>query len=233
MASAEYAVIAKNRCRKEQINALHTYKRGCKLSRFTTNQLTHCGKHAKCSCNTFPHYPECYLQARQLIHHAGAIQLHISGFMSLTPKIRARKQRSVPIMPNHHVLLLWSTPGKHREGTDMWKMGYTPMPESTELAWGERTSDAESTHKTTFLVGTECQVCGRLKFQETAIIQQDKEERIQGTRLQLSWCIRSDDSITRKMAAASTVSLGEHRVTNFFPITHMRFHKCTPVKPEG
>ena len=102
-------------------------------------------------------------------------------------------------------------------------MGYSQTPESTEITWRERTSDTESAHTTTFLVGTECQVCGRLKFQETAIIHQDKQERIQGTRLQLCWCIRSEDSITSKMAAASTVSLGEHRVSTVFPITHTRF----------
>ena len=53
-----------------------------------------------------------HLQTWQLIHHARAIQLWISGFLSLTPKIRARKQPSVPLMSNQHVLLLLSTPGK-------------------------------------------------------------------------------------------------------------------------
>ena len=148
-----------------------------------------------------------HLQAWQLIHHAKEIQLWVSGFMSLTPKIRARKQPSLPVMSNHHVILLWSTPRKHLEATCMRNMGHTPTPESTELTWRERTSNAESKHTTIFLVGTECQVCRRPKFQDTAIIQQDKQERIQSTRHQLCWCIRSEDSITRKMAAASIVSL--------------------------
>ena len=173
-----------------------------------------------------------HLQPWQLIHHARAIQLWMSGFMSLTPKIRARQQPSVPVMSNHHVILLCSMPGKDLGGTNMRHTGYSPTPQSTELTWCERTSDTESARTTTFLVATECQVCGRLKFQETAIIQQDKQARIQGMRLQLCSCIRSEDSITTKMAAASIVSLGEHRVTNVYPITHTRFHKCTPTKPK-
>ena len=174
-----------------------------------------------------------HLQPWQLVHYARAIQLWISGFMSLTHKLRARQQPSVPVMSNNHVILLWSMPSKHLEGTDMRLMGYSPTPESTELTWRERTRDTENVRTTTLLVGTECQVCGQLKFQETAIIQQDKQESIQGIRLQLCWCIRSEDSITRKMAAASKVSLGDHRVTNVFPITRTRFHKCVLIKPEG
>ena len=173
-----------------------------------------------------------HLQPWQLVHHARTIQLWISGFMSLTHKLRARQQPSVPIMSNNHVILLWSMPGKHLEGKDVRHMGYSPTPESTELTWRERTSDSKSARTTTFLVGTECQVCGRLRFQETTIIQQDKQESIQGTRLEPCWCIRSENSITTKMAAASTVSLGDHRVTIIFPITRTRFHKGIPIKPE-
>ena len=120
-----------------------------------------------------------------MIHHARAIQLWIFGFMSVTPKIGARQQPSVPVMSNHHVILMWSMPGKHLEGRDMRHMRYTPTAESTELTWRERTTDTDNAHTNTFLVGRKCQVCGRLKFHETAIIQQDKQERIQGTRLQL------------------------------------------------
>ena len=109
--------------------------------------------------------------------------------MNPTPKMGARKRPSVPLMLNQYVLLLWSTPGKHLKDTDMQKMGYTATQKSTEFAWSERTTQAENPHRTAHQLGTKCQVCGRLKFQETAIIQQDQHARTQGIDLQLGWCI--------------------------------------------
>ena len=86
-----------------------------------------------------------------------------------------------------------------------------------------------SVHKG-FLIGKECQICGKLQIWEAMIIACANHN----VRLpDVCWHLTDEQPTTREFAVRSTVTIGTYRCSGVFPSSRARLTRCSPDIPKN